>query len=380
MPTLTIDRSTKTRKAATKAEVKGFIKAAAAGDLAVVHRMIDRHAELTNHWEPTHEAAFHGHAAVLQTLLDAGANANSLSANSHRHRPLHRVIEHKKSLVKTAGHLEVIRILLENGADVHARGGTLGVTAIALAAMGHEAQFLPLLMPYLDRWDLCTAAVLGETRHVATILKRDPSKATTADINQLTPLHYVAASRLGGEDPKAGENLKRVAEMLIDAGADVHAPAKVGSYAALPPIHFAAGNKSVLQTLVLHGADPIAALSPALWNGDYEIAETLVHAGASLKTKRAGEWVSDFTRWGHYPHAKWLIERGADVNGRTSGGRTALHWAVQRGASAELLRFLFDHGADATLHDAEGCTALSLALSKDRTRLIELLQKHGSPR
>ena len=387
MLTLTIDDSKKTRaavklpqksKSPTRAEVKNFTKAAAAGDVAAVQRMVEQFPELTTHWEPLHEAAFEGHVAVVQALLDAGTDANAVSTNQHLHRPLHRVIEPKKPVVKTAQHLEVVRILLENGADVNTRGSGYGVTAIALAAMGHTAEFLPILMPYLDRWDIYTAAILGQTRQVTTILKRDPTAATTPDINNLTPLHYVAASRLGSDDPVASERLKRVAEALIDAGADVNAPAPIGFYEALPPIHFAAGNKSVLQVLVLRGADPSAALSPALWNADYEIAETLVHTGASLKTRQIGEWVSDFLRWGHYPQAKWLIERGADVNGRTADGRTALHWAVQRGASTDLIRYLFDHGADVTLHDAEGSTALSLAIAKDRSSLIRLLQKHGA--
>jgi ankyrin repeat protein len=365
-------------KAVTKAGLKAFAKAAAAGDVPAVRRLTARHPALAHGWQPITDAAFNGHADVVKFLLDHGADANILSATNHRHRPLHRVVEHKKSIAKTAQHLDVVKILLENGGDVNARGTWCNVTPIALAAMGPEAQFLPLLLPYLDQYDLYTAAILGQTRQVATILKRDPARAKIPDINGLTALHYVAASRLGNDDAAMSEKLKRIAEMLIDAGADLHAPARLGHYAAMPPIHFASGNKSVLQLLVLKGADAAAALLPALWAGDYEIAEMLFRAGANLKSKQAGAWMSDFVHWGHYPHAEWLIERGTDVNGRTKDGRTALHWAVQRGASAEFVRFLFDHGADASLHDAEGATALSLAKSKNRSRLSALLQKHGA--
>jgi ankyrin repeat protein len=50
----------------------------------------------------------------------------------------------------------------------------------------------------------------------------------------------------------------------------------------------------------------------------------------------------------------WLIdEKGADINGRSSGGHTAIFYA-----SLEVLSFLLERGADPTVQSSEGRTAL----------------------
>jgi ankyrin repeat protein len=319
------------------------------------------------------DAALNGHVDVVRFLLDAGADANAKSMKSGHHRPLHRVVEHRKSMPKTARQVEIVKLLLEGGADVSARATAINVTPIALAAMGPEPQFLPLLLAYLDRWDLFTAAVMGEPRQVATILQRDPARANAADVNGMTALHYVAASRLGRIDPARAAGLARVAELLIAAGADVNA--KVGDD-PLPVIYFAAGNPPVLRQLLANGASPADAMQPTLRNADYETAKHLLDAGADVKSPRASAWVAEFVHRGLYMQARWLIERGADANGCTaSDGRSALHWAAQRGASVEFAQFLLDHGADVYQRDARGATPLDLAKAKAkaRPRLVDLL-------
>jgi ankyrin repeat protein len=56
-------------------------------------------------------AAFFGHAAVVNSLLERGANANS--QNKFGETPLHWAV--------TYGYEEVIRNLLENGVQVNLR-------------------------------------------------------------------------------------------------------------------------------------------------------------------------------------------------------------------------------------------------------------------
>jgi Ankyrin repeats (3 copies) len=57
-------------------------------------------------------------------------------------------------------------------------------------------------------------------------------------------------------------------------------------------------------------------------------------------------------RNGHTDAARFLLDRGADVDARGFFGATALHWAAING-HAETVRFLLDQGADPALRDGE---------------------------
>jgi ankyrin repeat protein len=55
-------------------------------------------------------------------------------------------------------------------------------------------------------------------------------------------------------------------------------------------------------------------------------------------------------RNGHTDAARFLLDRGADVDARGFLGATGLHWAAHNG-HADAVRFLLAAGADPTLHD-----------------------------
>jgi len=56
-----------------------------------------------------------------------------------------------------------------------------------------------------------------------------------------------------------------------------------------------------------------------------------------------------------------LIEHGADVNARTTDGRTALMDAK----SPDIARLFIDHGAEVNARTAHGATAFTLAAARD---------------
>lgn len=84
-----------------------------------------------------HLAAFFGHDAVAQVLLDNGAAPDAISKNQMSLRPLHTAA--------TFSSRGVARLLLENGADVDARQQG-GFAAIHAAANTGDLEMLRLLI------------------------------------------------------------------------------------------------------------------------------------------------------------------------------------------------------------------------------------------
>jgi ankyrin repeat protein len=66
-----------------------------------------------------------------------------------------------------------------------------------------------------------------------------------------------------------------------------------------------------------------------------------------------------------------LLDRGADVNAKDSGGNTALIWAAWYGC-VDIVRLLLDNGADVNVKNNFGDTALALA----EKGVVELLEKN----
>jgi len=95
---------------------KDIFRAALDGDLARVEALVSGNSELVNAQNPSgmtplHLAAWEGHAAVTEFLLQHGADPNVAEANGNT--PLH--------FAASYGYTEIARLLLEHGAQVNAR-------------------------------------------------------------------------------------------------------------------------------------------------------------------------------------------------------------------------------------------------------------------
>ena len=96
------------------AELTALHWAAASGSVDAVTFLLappveaDPRAARGNNFTPLHSAAMHGHSAVCEVLLNAGAEVN-VQTNPQGYAPLHSAA--------FAGHVEAIRVLLAHGAD-----------------------------------------------------------------------------------------------------------------------------------------------------------------------------------------------------------------------------------------------------------------------
>ena len=79
---------------------------------------------------------------------------------------------------------------------------------------------------------------------------------------------------------------------------------------------------------------------------------------------------------GHMNIASLLLKAGADINQRSSDGRTPLMWAAFRNNS-KMLNFLLDHGADMHLEDNFGWNAMDLSIVKMNYEAALALKRRG---
>ena len=86
--------------------------------------------------------------------------------------------------------------------------------------------------------------------------------------------------------------------------------------------------------------------------------------------------IHDAARTGNIEAVKQHLADGAEVNAKSSGGRTPLHWAAWHDRK-EIVELLIAKGADVNAENNLHKTPLDMAIGMDRTETADLLRKHG---
>jgi ankyrin repeat protein len=164
----------------------------------------------------------------------------------------------------------------------------------------------------------------------------------------------------------------------------------VGVYAAESPVADAAarGDREAVKSLLKQAADVNAAqgdgmtaLHWAAMNGDAELAQMLIFAGANVRaTTRLGTYTPLYlaSQQGHGSVIQALVKAGADVKAGTPNGTTPLMVAAASG-EVDAVRLLVENGADVNGRDGvRAQTPLMYAAASNRAAVIDFLVSKGA--
>jgi ankyrin repeat protein len=292
---------------------------------------------------PLSEAVVSGSAAMIQSLLDAGADPKTLTTADG---------ETVLMTAARAGNLDAVRLLLDRGADVNAREKYKGQTALMWAAAERHTPVAKLLLDRGADWKV--RSFDRETR--------PPRLSAASSISPIPRGGFTALLF------SAREGDVETTRAMLDAGVDID----YGDVDNTTALVVAIMNKqfTLAKFLIDRGANPNvvdASGRTALYaivdirNEDWstlpsrkledslpslEIAKSLLVRGASLDT----------------PLTKPLPGRsGMDSGDTTLGAGTTPLMRAARAGDAEVMRLLLEKGADPTLTTKDGNTALMLA-------------------
>ena len=293
---------------------------------------------------PLHAAADRGSAGILQTLINREADANAQDKNGNA--PLHLAVsrEHLEWVFVSRGHLDCIKILLPKTSVANINGhNSQGLTPLLIATKYCKIGIVKMLL-------------------AAGADPNTPSRFNLANLTSVYPLEYalmnyheeIAVTLLqGGALPELVHGALR--DMYEDFGADTREPEER---------KLLRKRRDMLSIMLRHGLDPAQGLSGNRYADS--LLHTLCRYGAPIKD------IIMLFKCDHTPSARY----------KNIDGDTPLMCYIKHANKLRIgvVKALLEHGADATIHDRDGRSLLSLVDKRESVpdRLRAVLVEKGA--
>ena len=226
------------------------------------------------------------------------------------------------------GHIDVVRLLVEAGADPIGEGDDHRLEVIGWATCFDDchADVAAFLLAHGARQHIFSALALQDEAAVRALAPAQLERPMSHNEGFRRPLHFAI-----------GKDLEAMVELLVALGADVHARDGDGFTAT----RFAHSPR--VDRAVVAATGPVDLVA-ALALGDHEAAGAFGVSGALAVMAKRGDAAA----------VRWLLEHGADPDERWrhwDSEVTPLHMAILFD-HADVVRLLLDAGADTRIRDS----------------------------
>ncbi|MFC2141126.1 ankyrin repeat domain-containing protein [Acidobacteriota bacterium] len=387
-------------------------------------------------WPPIVYAARHSHYSLAKFFLDLGADANAFDKHRGSTPLLYTVWNNDEKMARLlvdkgakAGfsewfhvcfrnRLEIAKMILENGQDPNIQFTERNTSPLLLAVSSNHPDLVKLLLEYgADVYfvgenkqnALDIARVKGFSR-IEQLLLNPRVKHNIDQVKQTNQIRLLQAVSRGQlehvrtlldqgadinvKETKSGQTplisasfkqRKKLAQLLLDREADVHAKDINGETALMAAA--GKGNTSIVKMLLEKGADvntknnqgqtPLLKIAK---NENLDMIGLLLENGADIDAKDKWEETALIIALHKQKlaAAKLLVDKGADIHVKDNFyGRTPLIWASNLG-DIKLVKLLLEKGAQVNAEDKQYKTAIVHAAYNNHHQIRELLLKHGA--
>mmetsp|Transcript_21278 Transcript_21278/g.31554 ORF Transcript_21278/g.31554 Transcript_21278/m.31554 type:complete len:881 (+) Transcript_21278:97-2739(+) len=324
-------------------------------------------------------ASAHGHKDAVETLFKAGADPNAVSEENQVTALMYAA---------ASGHTEVMKVLIDNKADLHFLHSN-GGTALLEAATGGEPDAMEVLLEaganynFLDSdgvTPLMAVASQGNVKGQELVLERLKKDLNAEELKD----HINLASYSGGTSvmfAAAGGHVE-CTKRLLELGANIN------DIARATPEYLVKLKKMIEDGTVDNEEDPhidgVTALHVAAQGGHFDCVNVLLEAGATVTVeddeKRTALQLAIKGNYGEV--AVELVRAGADPNTVYVDEDGESHNLLMDAIMVENTEFallLVEKGADIYFKDDRQVNTLLQAAHRGLVDVVRaLLEKNGS--